>query len=62
MAQIKCPKCGEIIELGKDQYNALLSEIGNEEIEKRVSSQPDALSECENTHPAHTGRQGFPDA
>ena len=35
----KCPKCGETIELGKDQYNALLSEIGNEEIEKRLQAQ-----------------------
>ena len=45
MAKIECPKCGEIIELGKDQYNALLSEIGNEEIEKRVSSQQKQIEE-----------------
>ena len=36
MLEIKCPKCGEKIELGKDQYNALLSEIEKEELDKRV--------------------------
>ena len=35
---ITCPKCGETIELGKDTYNSLLSEIENEELEKRVKS------------------------
>lgn len=36
MLKIKCPKCNEEIELGKDQYNALLNDIEKEELEKRV--------------------------
>ena len=39
MAEIKCPKCGETIQLGKDAYNALLNEIEKEEIEKRLNVQ-----------------------
>lgn len=39
MAKIKCPKCGEEFEIGKDAYTELLSEIEQSEIEKRVSSQ-----------------------
>ena len=36
MAEIKCPKCGEIIRISKDDYNALLSDIEKEEINNRV--------------------------
>lgn len=36
MAEIKCPKCGEIIKISKDDYNALLSDIEKEEINNRV--------------------------
>ena len=39
MLEIKCPKCGETIQLGKDAYNALLNEIEKEEIEKRLNVQ-----------------------
>ena len=39
MAEIKCPKCGEVIQIGKDTYNALLSEIEQEELNKRVNDQ-----------------------
>ena len=39
MAEIKCPKCGEIIKLDKSSYDALLSEIEKEEIEKRLNIQ-----------------------
>ncbi len=37
MAEIKCPKCGEIIKLDKSDYDALLSNVEKDEIEKRVS-------------------------
>ena len=36
MAEIKCPKCGEIIKISKDDYNALLNDIEKEEIDNRV--------------------------
>ncbi len=36
MAEIKCPKCGEIIKLDKSDYDALLNNIEKEEVEKRV--------------------------
>jgi hypothetical protein len=39
MAEIKCPNCGEIIKLDKSSYDALLSEIEKEEIEKRLNIQ-----------------------
>ena len=39
MAEIKCPKCGEIIKLDKSSYDALLNDIEKEEIEKRVKEQ-----------------------
>lgn len=39
MAEIKCPKCGEIIKLDKSSYDALLSENEKEEIEKRLNVQ-----------------------
>ena len=43
MLKIKCPKCNEEIELGKDQYNALLNEIEKEELDKRVKERVDAI-------------------
>lgn len=36
MLEIKCPKCGEIIKIGEDEYNVLLSKIEKEELNKRV--------------------------
>ena len=43
MLKIKCPKCNEEIELGKDQYNALLNDIEKEELDKRVKERVDAI-------------------
>ena len=43
MIKIKCPKCNEEIELGKDQYNALLNDIEKEELDKRVKERVDAI-------------------
>lgn len=43
MLKIKCPKCNEEIELGKDQYNALLNDIEKEELDKRVNERVDAI-------------------
>lgn len=43
MLRIKCPKCNEEIELGKDQYNALLNDIEKEELDKRVKERVDAI-------------------
>ena len=37
MAEIKCPKCGEIIKLDKSSYDALLSDIEKEELERRIA-------------------------
>lgn len=45
MATITCPKCGEIIKLDKSNYDALLNEVENEEIEKRVQSQTKTIEE-----------------
>ena len=39
MAEIKCPHCGKEIQLDKSNYDALLSNIEKEEIEKRVEAQ-----------------------
>ena len=36
MAEIKCPKCGEVIKLDKSSYDALLNDIEKEELNKRV--------------------------
>lgn len=43
MLKIKCPKCGEEIELGKDAYNTLLSEIETEELDKKVKEKTDSI-------------------
>lgn len=45
MAEIKCPKCGEIIKLDKSSYDALLNDIEKEEIEKRVKEQERQIEE-----------------
>ena len=45
MAEIKCPNCGEIIKLDKSSYDALLSEIEKEELDKRVSAQVHLIEE-----------------
>ena len=37
MAEIKCPHCGKTIQLDKSSYDALLSDIKENEIDKRVS-------------------------
>ena len=37
MAEIKCPKCGEIIKLDKSSYDALLSDIEKEELERLIA-------------------------
>lgn len=36
MQKIKCPKCGTEIEIGNDEYNALLNDIKTQEIDSRV--------------------------
>ena len=43
MLKIRCPKCNEEIELGKDQYNALLNDIEKEELDKRVKERVEAI-------------------
>ena len=43
MLKITCPKCGEEIELGKDAYNTLLSEIETEELDKKVKERTDSI-------------------
>ena len=45
MAEIKCPKCGEIIKLDKSDYDALLNNIEKEEVEKRVKEQERLIEE-----------------
>ena len=32
MAKIKCPQCGNEIELGTDEYNSLLNDISKDEV------------------------------
>lgn len=49
MLKIKCPNCSTEIEIGKDQYNALLNDIDKEELEKRVK---DRTLEIEKTYKA----------
>ena len=43
MLKITCPKCGEEIELGKDAYNTLLSEIETDELDKKVKERTDSI-------------------
>ena len=49
MLEIKCPNCGENIQIGKDQYNALLNDIEKEELNKRVKER---VEEIEKTYKA----------
>lgn len=49
MLKIKCPNCGREIEIGKDQYNALLNDIEKEELDKRVRDQ---VKQIEDTYKA----------
>ncbi len=49
MAEIKCPNCGQIIKISKDDYNALLNDVEKEEIDKRVSER---VSDIEKTFKA----------
>ena len=41
MAKITCPNCGKSFDIEDSEYNALLSRIENDEIEKRVKKQMD---------------------
>lgn len=43
MVTIKCPNCGEQIELGKDAYNSLLNEIETQELDKKVNEKVELI-------------------
>lgn len=45
MIKIECPKCKHIIEIDKDQYNSLLSEVEKEEIDIRVKEREKQIKE-----------------
>ena len=45
MAKIKCPQCGNEIELDKSNYDKLLNDIAGEEVERRVKEQAKALQD-----------------
>ena len=45
MAKIKCPQCGNEIELDKSNYDKLLNDIAGEEVERRVKEQTKALQD-----------------
>lgn len=45
MAKITCPNCGRSFDIEDSEYNALLSHIENDEIEKRVKKQIDQMQE-----------------
>lgn len=45
MAKIKCPQCGNEIELDKNSYNDLLNDVAGEEVARRVQEQIKALEE-----------------
>ena len=45
MAKIKCPQCGNEIELDKDSYNDILNDVAGEEVNRRVKEQIKALEE-----------------
>ena len=49
MLEIKCPKCGEKIKLGKDEYNALLNDIEKDEVLKQVNER---VEDIEKTYKA----------
>ena len=43
MIKITCPNCGEQIELGKDTYNSLLSEIESNEVERKANEKAELI-------------------
>ena len=45
MAKIKCPQCGNEVELDKSNYDKLLNDIAGEEVERRVKEQAKALQD-----------------
>ena len=45
MAKIKCPQCGNEIELDKSNYDKLLNDVAGEEVERRVKEQAKALQD-----------------
>ena len=45
MAKIKCPQCGNEIELDKNSYNELLNDVAADEVARRVKEQTQALEE-----------------
>ena len=48
MVKIKCPNCGQQIELDKSSYNELLNDIASNEVDKRVQEQTKAIQESYN--------------
>ena len=46
MLRIKCPKCNEEIELGKDAYTSLLNDVEKDEVDRQVSTQLKAFEEA----------------
>ena len=46
MIKIKCPKCGEEIELGKDAYTSLLNDVKKDEVDRQVSTQLKVFEEA----------------
>ena len=49
MAEIKCPHCGKTIQLDKSSYDALLSDIKENEIADRLSKEAKSLEQNFNT-------------
>lgn len=45
MAKIKCPQCGNEIELDKNTYSDLLNDVAADEVARRVKEQTQALEE-----------------
>jgi len=43
MLNITCPKCGELIKIGKDEYNTLLNEIEKSEIDTQVKTRVEEI-------------------
>jgi exopolysaccharide biosynthesis predicted pyruvyltransferase EpsI len=39
MAEIKCPKCGEVIKLDKSSYDALLNDVEKEEVISQIKQE-----------------------
>lgn len=49
MAEIKCPHCGKMIQIDKSSYDALLSDIKENEIAERLSKEAKSLEQNFNT-------------